>query len=48
MPSALSGLKRWDRAAIDARIAALSGANDNEPADDAYIAWKRADDARHA
>lgn len=46
MPPPLPGMRRWDRLAIDARISVLSGANDNDPQDDPYLAWKRADDAR--
>lgn len=48
MPSALPGLRKWDRVAIDAKISTLSGLNDNKSLDDPYLAWKAADDARHS
>ena len=44
LPPAIATLRRWDRAALDAHFDKLSGiaANDNAPAADPYLEWKRA------
>ncbi len=40
MPPAISGTRRWDKRAIDARLDEISGLNPSEP-EDPYEKWMR-------
>ncbi|PZP60056.1 MAG: hypothetical protein DI604_31565 [Delftia acidovorans] len=50
MPAAIFGTRRWDKAAIDAKLDEISGlaANGDVPAETDLQKWKRERDARKA
>lgn len=48
MPPALSGMKRWDRKAIDAHLDKVSGLDVRQEQEDPFLAWEREYDAANA
>lgn len=48
LPPALTGLKRWDRRAIDAHLDKVSGLGGHAQPEDEFDKWKRERDAAKA